>query len=324
MIKKEKNPSYSLSQIYRRFGIYIILIGIILLAAILNENFLSPRNLINVIRQVAVVMIIACGEQMVITAGMIDLSPGSVVAFTGCLAAGTMVATGNPVIALLVGIGGGALCGYFCGIVITTFSIPPFIITLAMTEMARGLALWYTDGIPIANLGNFTVFGQGYIGPVPVPIIIMAMVLFVTFLLMNKMPIGRYIYAIGGNEVASEASGINVKRMKRIAFLLNGAFVGLASVVYMSRINSGQPAAGEGLEFDAITACVVGGISLNGGEGNIIGTIAGCLIVGIINNILNLQNVPSHFQDIARGAIIAVAVIVDVVSKESLKKRRVA
>lgn len=301
--------------IFRRFGIYIVLVLIVIASSIMNENFLTSRNLTNVVRAISVVMMIACAEQLAITAGMIDLSPGSVVAFAGVVSTGVFVSTQSVVLGLLAGTGVGAACGLVNGIILTRYGIPPFIVTLAMQTVARGLALVYTNGVPISNLGAFKVLGQGFIGPIPVPVLILAIVLFITWFILTQMRLGRYIYAIGGNEEAAVATGINVKRVKLLAYVIGGFFIGLAGVVLMSRVNSGQPSIGIGYEFDAITAVVVGGTSLNGGKGSILGTIAGGLIVGIINNMLNLQNVSSYYQIIAKGVIIALAVILDVKTK---------
>lgn len=301
--------------VFKRFGIYIVLVLIIVFSAAMNKNFLTQANITNVVRSIAVVMMIACAEQLAITAGMIDLSPGSVAAFAGVVSTGVFVSTQSVLLGVLAGAGVGGACGLVNGVILTRYNIPPFIVTLAMQTVARGLALVYTGGVPISNLGAFKWLGQGFIGPVPVPVFIMALVLFVTWYILTQTRTGRYIYAIGGNEDAAIATGIKVKRVKRLAYIFGGVFIGIAGVVLMSRVNSGQPSIGVGYEFDAITAVVVGGTSLNGGKGSILGTIAGGLIVGIINNMLNLQNVSSYYQIIAKGVIIALAVIIDVKTK---------
>ena len=314
-VQKKKLP-----MIFKKFGIYIVLLLMIIGSALLNDRFLTQANITNIMRQIVVIMIIACGEQLVITGGDIDLSPGSVVALAGVIGTSVFVATDSIILAVGASILIGALCGLFSGLVLTHYGIPAFIVTLAVQTSARGLALVYTGGIPVSNLGRLTTLGQGYLGPLPIPVIIMAGVLFVTWFVMSRRPLGRYIYAIGGNESAAVASGINVKKVKVLAYLLNGCFVGLAGIILMARVNSGQPAIGVGYEFDGITACVVGGISLNGGSGSIIGTIAGGLIVGIINNMLNLQNVSAYYQQIVKGLVILIAVIIDVKSKKTSSK----
>ncbi len=226
------------------------------------------------------------------------------------------VAVGNPVIALLTGIIIGGLIGFFNGAVITGCNIPSFIMTLATQQAARGAILTITKAKPISKLEGFTWFGQGYIGPVPVPILIWIIVLVITGFILNKMRFGRYIYAVGGNKVAAQASGIKVKRIITKCFTFAGLMSGLGGVVLMARVNSGQPNGGEQLEFDAITAVIIGGTSMSGGVGNIYGTIAGALFVGFLINIMTLLNVSAYFQQIVKGAIIALAVIIDVKSKK--------
>ena len=251
-VQKKKLP-----MIFKKFGIYIVLLLMIIGSALLNDRFLTQANITNIMRQIVVIMIIACGEQLVITGGDIDLSPGSVVALAGVIGTSVFVATDSIILAVGASILIGALCGLFSGLVLTHYGIPAFIVTLAVQTSARGLALVYTGGIPVSNLGRLTTLGQGYLGPIPIPVIIMAGVLFVTWFVMSRRPLGRYIYAIGGNESAAVASGINVKKVKVLAYLLNGCFVGLAGIILMARVNSGQPAIGVGYEFDGITACVV-------------------------------------------------------------------
>ncbi|WP_411336792.1 ABC transporter permease [Ruminococcus gauvreauii] len=307
-----KTKKMNVADIYGKFGIFIILIGTIIISAIISPAFLSVNNLTNVIRQNVTIGIVACGAQLVLLCGDVDLSAGSVAAFAGCLAAMVQVAVGNPVIALLTGIIIGGLIGFFNGAVITGCNIPSFIMTLATQQAARGAILTITKAKPISNLEGFTWFGQGYIGPVPVPILIWIIVLLITGFILNKMRFGRYIYAVGGNKVAAQASGIKVKRIITKCFTFAGLMSGLGGVVLMARVNSGQPNGGEQLEFDAITAVIIGGTSMSGGVGNIYGTIAGALFVGFLINIMTLLNVSAYFQQIVKGAIIALAVIIDV------------
>jgi inositol transport system permease protein len=304
------------AEIYRRFGTILIFIGIFVLASSLNETFLTTGNLTNVLRQVVVVSLLACGVTFIIILGHIDVSLGSVVALTGTLAASVMSLTGNLPLALAAGIGAGIVTGLINGWVITTFKIPSFIMTLAMTTVARGAILLYTEGVPVSGLGeDFKLIGQGSVGPVPVSVIILIAVVLVAWVLLNRTKFGRHLYAVGGNAKAALASGINTDSVLRRAFIFNGILAAIAGIVLMSRVNSGQPAAGVAYEFDAITAVVVGGTSLMGGTGTITGTIIGSMIIGVINNILNLMNVSSYWQQIVKGLIIAVAVILDVKTK---------
>ncbi|EJM00327.1 permease component of ribose/xylose/arabinose/galactoside ABC-type transporters [Pseudomonas sp. GM102] len=309
--------------IYRKYGTILIFAGIFILASLLNETFLTTGNLTNVLRQVVVISLLACGVHFVITLGHIDVSLGSVVALTGTIAASVMSLTQNLYLALAAGILVGILAGLINGLVVTYFKIPSFIMTLAMTTVARGAILLYTAGVPISNLGDdFQIIGQGNIGPVPISVLILVVAILLCWVLLHRTRFGRHVYAVGGNPKAAVASGINSDSIIRKAFIINGVLAGVAGIVLMSRINSGQPAAGVGYEFDAITAVVVGGTSLMGGTGSMMGTVIGSMIIGVINNILNLMNVSSYWQQIIKGLIIAVAVILDVKTKSSGKGKK--
>lgn len=321
-MKDKINGEFSLSTLYRKYGIFIILILMVIISSILNPIFLTKANILNVVRQLSVVMIIACGAQFVMICGMIDLSPGAVLALCGCIGCAVYVSTQSVLLAVLASVGVGAVIGFIMGFIITRFNLLPFIMTLAMMNIARGMALIFTDGKPINGVGSLAVIGQGYAGPIPIPIIIMLACIILDWVLLTKTKFGRYTYAVGGNEQAAEACGINTKWIKLKSYIIDGALVGLSGVVLMSRINSGQPAMGEGYEFDAITAIIVGGTSMTGGAGSIFGTLVGGLIVSIINNILNLQNVSTYYQQVIKGIIIAIAVLIDVSTKAPAKKKR--
>jgi inositol transport system permease protein len=227
-----------------------------------------------------------------------------------------MVAFNSVIVAMLCALGMGVLIGFINGLVITTFNIPAFIMTLAVTTIARGSVLLMTNATPVSGMDkSFLIIGQGYIGIISVPIVILLVLFVITLVLLNKTRFGRYLFAVGGNINAAKASGINSKLVIIKAFILDGALAAIAGVVLMSRINSGQPAAGVGYEFDAITGVVVGGTSLAGGVGSIGGTIIGVIIVAIIGNIQNLLNVHTYWQQIVKGLIILVAVIVDMISQ---------
>jgi inositol transport system permease protein len=202
------------------------------------------------------------------------------------------------------------------GMLVSVFNTPPFIATLAITTVGRGVVLLYTFGQPIYQIGGFNVFGQGSIGVVPIPIIAMIVMTALTWYILNHTRFGRSLYAIGGNQEAANASGINVKKTKFICYVINGFLVGLAGIIFMSRVNSGLPGAGVSYEFEALTAAVIGGTSFSGGVGTAMGTFAGSLIVGILNNIMNLMGVDSYVQQILKGIIIAAAVAIDIKSKE--------
>lgn len=311
------------SEIYRKYGTILIFIGIFVLSSFLNETFLTTGNLTNVLRQVVVVSLLACGVTFIIILGHIDVSLGSVVALTGTIAASVMAQTQNIYLAIAAGIATGIVTGLINGYVVTYFKIPSFIMTLAMTTVARGAILLYTAGVPVSGLGDFQVIGQGNIGLIPISVLILIFVVMVSWVLLNRTKFGRHVYAVGGNAKAALASGINTDGILRRAFVFNGILVSIAGIVLMSRINSGQPAAGVAYEFDAITAVVVGGTSLMGGTGTITGTVIGAMIIGVINNILNLMNVSSYWQQIVKGLIIAVAVILDVKTKSGSARKKV-
>jgi len=312
----------NLAAIYRKHGTVLIFVGIVILASLVSDAFLTVSNLTNVLRQVVVVSLLASGVTFIIILGQIDVSLGAVVALTGTIAASVMSATGSIALAVAAGMAMGIVVGFVNGFVVTEFGIPSFITTLAMTTVARGTVLLYTGGVPISGLGNFGVIGQGSVGPVPISVLILVAVLLISWVLLNRTKFGRYVYATGGNARAALASGINTRKVTMMAFIYSGILTAIGGIVLMSRINSGQPAGGVGYEFDAITAVVVGGTSLMGGTGTIMGSMIGSLIIGVINNILNLLNVSSYWQQIAKGVIIAVAVILDVKTKNSGARRK--
>ncbi|MHB1314572.1 MAG: ABC transporter permease [Christensenellales bacterium] len=306
------------SNIYKKYGIVIIFVVMFIIAALLSDKFLKPSNLLNIIRQNSHIVILACGINMLIVTGMIDLSAGATMTLAGCLAAGVMVATGNIILCIAAGMIVGGTLAWINGYLITKFNLQPFISTLAIKYAIYGVIILYTGSLPILGMGPAMIWlGQGYIGPIPTPIILMFLFIFFTFVLMKYTKLGLYFYAIGGNATAAQASGINVNRQKRTAFLIHGMLAGFAGIVLMGRLNAGQPAiADAGVEFDAIIAVVVGGTSMRGGIGNIFGTLVGALIVGMINNILILMGVPVAVQYITKGLLIAGAVILDTITRK--------
>ena len=215
----------------------------------------------------------------------------------------------------LTGIIAGILFGLISGIAVSRFNIPPFIATLATMNIARGAVYVYTDGKTLYNIGDFAFYGQGKIAGIHAPIVFMLGAILITYFLLNHTKFGRYIYAIVGNEYAAVASGVNSKRIKIIAYLIIGAFSGLAGVVLCSRLNSGVPSVGLSYEFDAIIAAVVGGTSFSGGIGTVGGTIVGCLIIALLNNMMNLMSVQAYWQLIVKGVVILLAVGVDMAKK---------
>ena len=303
-----------------RFSIYIILLIVIVAASLLSPNFLSSDNLFNVLRQVSVITILAFGAMTLIIGGMIDLSAGAVMAFAGVVSVMVYKSSGNLLLAILAGIAIGMICNLVNAFLVATLKTPAFIVTLGMMLMARGAVLELTQGQNVLQLGDFVLIGQGNLGWLPIPVLVLIGVTIVIWYLMNQTRYGRSVYAVGGNEEAARAAGISVERVKYQAFLVNGALVGIAGVIFMSRVNAGLPNAGVGYELQAITAPIIGGTSFSGGVGTVMGTLAGALIVGILGNIMNLIGIGSYIQQIVMGAIIVIAVAYDVFSKRGKAK----
>ncbi|WP_297987892.1 ABC transporter permease [Anoxybacillus sp.] len=316
VVRKEKTSVSSkvkLFHVLNKYGMLFILIGLIILMSILSPTFLTTGNLLNIVRQMSVVGIVAIGVTMVIITTGIDLSSGSVIALVSVVVASFAHPDTYPVfIPILIGLGLGLLTGVINGTIISKAKIAPFIVTLGMMTAARGAALLFSDGRPIGNLSDsFKFIGQGMVLGVPVPIIIFALVGVVSYISLNKTKFGKYVYAIGGNEQAARIAGVNVDKYKIFVYGYAGLLSGLAGIILTSRIASGQPTAGVMYELDAIAAAVIGGTSLAGGIGTIGGTIVGALIIGVMNNGLDLMNVSPYWQQILKGVIITVAVFID-------------
>jgi ribose transport system permease protein len=292
----------------------LTLLGFFILCAFFSfasGQFLTGENISNIIRQVSINGILAVGMTFVILTGGIDLSVGSVMAFTGTIMVGLMINNGMPAIAaVLIGIVLGALLGYINGLFIARARIPAIIVTLAMMEVARGAALLYTGGYPLSGVSkSYGFIGRGYLfGVIPMPAVIMILVFIIAYIILNHLPIGRYIYAIGGNEEAVRLSGVKVKRIKAFVYLVSGITAAISGLIMTSRLSSGQPMAGEGYELDAIAAVVLGGTSIAGGRGHIFGTILGALLLGVLSNGLNLMGVSPYVQRVLKGAIIVGAI----------------
>ncbi len=310
--------------IKENIGIIIALVVLCIFLSvnpITSDSFLTQKNVFNVLRQISSNLFLACGMTMVIILGGIDLSVGSIIALSGCIAAGCVARYNLPIgVAIVVGILVGLAVGLFNGLVISKTTIPSFIVTLATMNIAKGLAYVYTGGSPVRVVTKEWQFiGAGYIGSIPTPVLLLVVVLIITALIMNKTKMGRYIYAVGGNAQAAVFSGIKVAKVKFFVHAFSGVMAGLAGVVLASRMYSGQPTAGDGAEMDAIAAVVVGGTSMSGGAGKIGGTIIGGLIIGVLNNGLNLLNVNSFWQYVVKGAVILLAVFIDYLKNKKVK-----
>jgi inositol transport system permease protein len=316
----ETKKQFSIAQFYSKFGMFFILIVLFIVASVASPNFLTQTNLTNVLRQITVVTILACGCSFVIISGNINIGYDGILVCVGCGSAMVYAATQNLFIAVIAGIAFGVIFGIGYGVFVTTFKIPGFIVGLAMTSIGSGIILLATGGnkVPKTELGNFSVIGQGYVGPIPICVIIMIGVLIVCHIILKKSRFGMKVMAVGGNREAAVTSGINVNKVIRQVFILDGICCAIGAIIFMSRLNSGDPAAGGGICFDAITAACVGGVSIAGGEGSITGSFIGAIIVGIIDNLLNLMNVNANFQDIVSGVVIIVAIVVDVSVKRAI------
>jgi len=309
------------SFIRANLGILTGLVVLCVVIAVLNPNFLTTNNLLNVLRQTSTNLYLALAMTMVIILGGIDLSVGSVMALSGVVTAMLIALFGAPLLlAVAAGLLVGTLFGALNGYVAATTVIPPFIITLATLNIGRGAAYVLTDGQPVRVMSDaFNFIGSGYIGGVlPTPVLYSIIFVILCYLIMNKTKMGRYIYAVGGNPEAARFSGINIRRVKFFAYTFSGFMAGFAGIVLASRMFSGQPTAGVAAELDAIAAAVVlGGTSMTGGYGRIGGTVIGALIIGVLSNGLNLIGVSSFWQYIVKGIVILIAVYADVFKRKT-------
>lgn len=305
---------------YLIIGILFAFIG--LLAVMTHGNSIQPINMINVVRQVSAIGIIAVGMTFVIITLGIDLSVGAILALAAVTASSLAQNTSETmkypdlhlpvVLAVVGGVAVGAAAGFVNGLLISKFRIAPFIATLGMMSMARGAAYIYSGGRPISNLKeSYNFIGQGDLFGLPVPVFLFLFVAAIAHFVLNYTRFGRYVYAIGGNEVAARVSGIRIPRMTLLIFTMSGFLAGISGVLLSARIGSGNPELGLGIELDAITATIIGGTSFKGGIGTIWGTIIGALLIGIMNNGLDLLNVSPFMQMVVKGAIVVIAIIID-------------
>lgn len=299
-------------ELLSRYGIALAFLVLVAALALLSPSFLATSNLLNVLRQIAVNALLAFGMTTVILGAGIDLSVGSVLAFSGAISAGLAVAGWPPAVAMIAALGAGALMGLFNGLFVAFARIAPFIATLGGLTIFRGATLVYTDGRPITGLpGAFEIIGNGVWLGVPVPVWVMLSFLGATHFLLRYTALGRDIYAVGGNEEAARLSGIPVVGVKLFTYAYSGLAAALGALVLTGRLDSAQPTAGAGFELDAIAAVVVGGTSLFGGRGGAAGTFLGAAIIGVLNNGMNLLDVSAFYQQIVKGGVILGALLID-------------
>ena len=297
----------------KKYSLVLLLIVFVIVSSILSPNFLKSANLLNMLQQCSVPGIIAISMTMVIIIGGIDLSVGAVAAFAGMISSILVAAEKPDVVAILAGVGIGCLCGLFTGIIISRFGLPDFIVSMGTLQIARGAALLVTRGQPVFGLAkSFQMIGGGRIGgKLPIAGLIWIIITIVIFLIMKYTVFGRSLYAIGGNREAANLSGIKTKRNYCITYIICGALAGFAGILTASWLKTGQPTACDGYELDAIAASVIGGTSMTGGIGNVIGTFGGVFLLQIITNIFNLVGLSSFYQQIAKGVIIIAALLLN-------------
>ena len=303
----------------QNWGILLGLAILCVIFSIFGNNFLTQKNILNLLRTCATNCFLAIGVQMAIILAGIDLTGGALAALSGVMTVAAFQWWGFPVqLAVLMGILIGVVIGLLNGVIVAYTGIHPFVVTLAMQSFCRGTAYLVANGSPVTAYGNdgFAKIGQGSLGPVPLPVVYMIIFLILDYFFLNKTQTGRHIYAVGGNEVSARFSGINVKKIKILVWTISGALAGFCGVVLASRLASGQPSTGEGYETDAIAAAVLGGNSFFGGTGSVGGLLIGVLIIGLISNGLNLMHVNSYWQFVLKGIIIIAAVYVDMVKQK--------
>lgn len=306
-----------------KFQSFIALLTMCIILGILSDKFFTVANGWNVMRQISVNVCISAGMTLVILTAGIDLSVGSILALCGAVTA-SLLKSGIEIPSLdlfigftllggmIAGLATGGVMGAFNGWAISRFKVPPFVATLAMLTIARGLTMLWTGGFPVSGLGNnFAVLGTGWFLGIPVPVWISGIVVLFAIVLTKKTKVGRYIYAIGGNENAARLSGINIKKIKIVVYSLAGMLAAIGGLIVTSRLDSAQPNAGMSYELDAIAAVVIGGTSLSGGKGTILGTVLGAIIIGVLNNGLVLLDVSPFWQQVVKGLVILLAVVID-------------
>lgn len=315
-ISQNKNKQLDLKSLLIKYKSLVGLLLLIVVVSILSPSFLSTRNILNILRQTSVNAIIAAGMTFVILTGGIDLSVGSVLALSGAFAASLLASGQSIIVAVIAAIVVGAVVGFLNGFVIAKGKLQPFIATLATMTILRGITLVFTDGKPITLGSNalamaFGKIGGGTILGVPSPVIITILVFITCYYILNHTKMGRYTYALGGNEEATKLSGLNTDRIKIWVYTISGILSAVAGIIITSRLYSAQPTAGTGYELDAIAAVVLGGTKLTGGKGKISGTIIGALIIGGLSNALNILDVSSYYQMMVKGIVILIAVLLD-------------
>lgn len=320
-MKQKAINGKSINDFMKKTGIFWVLVVLIVIMSFANSAFLTPRNLLNVAKQTSITTIIGVGMTFVLIIGGIDLSVGSVMALAGTLAASTAVVDkGIPIIiTLLVGLAIGSACGVVNGLGIAFIGFPPFIMTLGMMTIARGSAMVYTNGTPIFGLSDtFNGISSSTFLGIPSLVYYMVVIFALGYIILNKTVFGRRVYAIGGNTEAARLSGVSVSKLTILVYTISGFLSGLAGILICSRITSGNATVASGYEMNAISAAVIGGVSMSGGSGSVVGTVIGALILTIIQNSFDIMGINSFYQDVIKGVIILLAVFLDIRGKKKI------
>ena len=322
---KKRNIGTSLiNTIKSNLGILIGLAILCVVLTLMTDRFATSTNFFNIVRQITINLYLACGMTFVILLGRIDLSVGAILAVSGCISAGMITLIGLPVpVGILIGLFAGIVLSSFSGLIISRTTIPAFIITLAMMNIARGIARVYTNAQTIPVLDDaYTFLGMGHLFGLPIQLYLSVLVVAVSSFILNRTQLGRHIYAVGGNQQAAEYSGVNIKRVTLFVFIFSGIMASIAGALTVGRTFAATMFMGEGSEMDAIAAVVLGGTSMSGGKGTIAGTVIGCIVIGVLRNGMNLLGISSSWQYIVQGIVIVLAVYIDYVKQEGLKKPR--
>lgn len=317
----------TLADVMKKYAVVVILFVLIFVFSFASPIFLSWKNLMNIGRQISMLGIVAVGMTFVLLAGGIDLSVGSQISITGVAISLLIVKAGmNPLLACVLGLVMTSLIGLFNGFVITKTRIAPLIATLAMMTILQGLSYIICGGLPVYGLPDAVkTVAQGYVlGLVPIPIVIMVVIVAIGAFILNKTYMGRYFYAVGSNEEATRLSGINTGRVRILVYTICGLFSGLAGIIMLGRVSSGQPVAGKGYEMDVLTAIVLGGVSVSGGKGTISGAFIGVLIIGVLSNGMSILSINEYYQLVIKGIVLLLAVIFDSLQLGGGKKKAVA
>lgn len=304
-------------KVFNKYAIYLVLIALIIFFSITSDVFLSFENIMNVLRQVSVVGIVAVGMTFVILTGGIDLSIGTVIAVTGVVTARLMVIGLNPILAIIISIGVAILIGCINAFFTHEFKLNPMIVTLGVMTVLKGVSYIVTGGLPVYGFSEeFKVIGQGYIGPIPIPILIMLVCFLIGYFILNYTSFGTAVYGIGGNEEAVRLAGINIRKTKYLVFIICSILSAIAGIVLLSRVNNAQPNAGFGYEMDVITGVVLGGVSMTGGEGKISGVFIGILVMAVLANGMLLLGISEYFQWVVKGSVMLLAISYDKIIKK--------